>query len=292
MGRAVEGGPLGLKSVTQNTTASKQPTPPAQPTAGQGGAPFVKVLRAAVPPKCDSKQIQQGLDSVQSATNQLNAEIANTESSLNGLNLSITDLTATLDQKENAYTAFQSDYLSRRQTLLNRDADPIVLMQTAYKLQADSLNLSNNLTNDKVFETKFVDTFEAARISGKSLAAMQSDAVNLQNEIKPFTCTLAKGQEGLDSTRGALEKQVDSLKARIDVDMAQVLLDAAKIANTACQYNARKQGEFSWVRDQVYLSVSTVLANPEAFGWVAVMRKGAVWGSHFGEHDAHARCHY
>jgi hypothetical protein len=257
---------LGLKTLSSSTAASPKVQSPKPGPTPQGGLTygFDQTRPGKKPAKsnqCSTSQTKQEQQAVDMARSQIQAfaqQITNVESAADRLDNAVGGLANGLRDKEDAYTKFQSEYLSSRRTLLNRATDPIVLMQAAYNLQTDSLNVSNTLTNDNKFEAQFVDVFEAAKVNGESLDGLKDRISQDEQNLKAPDCVAPANQKDLADQLSAARQQLAALGDRVAADLAHVQLDAARIANTACQYNARKQGEFSWVRDQVYSPVSTV----------------------------------
>jgi hypothetical protein len=267
---------LGLKTIGSSTTASAKPKTSAPPQNAVSELEFNFAPKNGLPAgQCSSSEIAQLRQAISGAGNEVQAitqQITAAEALVENLKNAASDLTKQLSDKENAYRAFEIDYLTKRQFLRNPATDITLLRPVGEKLQADSLNLFNTLTRDKAFEGAFVNKFEMARLIANSFNALNDRISKQQNQLQ--ACKPPANQKILADQQSAALAQLSSLSDRTSADLIQVQQYAAQIANTVCQYNARKQGEFSWVRDQVYVPVSAVFANPEAFGYIAVKREG------------------
>jgi hypothetical protein len=257
------GGPLGLSNINKSTkpaagTADFQLAGLQQSALAEiRGVPGTS--KAAAKKQCD-------FSAVISQADDLSHQVAAAEPGISDLETSASDLTKKLDDKENAYKNFQLDYLAKRDWLRNQPAGSQQLEAAALKLQSDALALSKTLTQDGSFEGEIVDRFEAARIANELFQNLKRSASGL---TLPDTSTC----QATTQQRAAAQKQLSALTASITADMQRLENVGSQIANETCRYNARKQGEFSWVYDQVYLPVSAVLANPDAFE-ATVKREG------------------
>ncbi|HEY6767445.1 MAG TPA: hypothetical protein VI386_22015 [Candidatus Sulfotelmatobacter sp.] len=268
---------LGLKNIT-SAAAPTTPTTP-ETTSGTHNAEASKLqsstksfFEKSIPSKaCTPQQEKAFLDSLAKTAADIRSRLADQEVLLRNLAGQASKVEKTLEDKENIYRAFQTEYSAARESLEKENADPESLRREATALKNKALLTSQILTGDLPYESSFVDSFNTAKVINNGFERLSTDVGTLNDQLRsPTSCNLSNGNSEL----AAFKARVKGLQDDIDKDVLELENYTAQIANTACKYKARKNGEFSWVYDQVYESLAAVLANKFAFGCSTEQRNG------------------
>jgi len=263
---------FGLKSITStNQTPKKAPATPAQgaqPSASLFNEELEVSPKKNVRPKvtekvCTKAEESKWLEGAKSKVVGYQTQFDLIEPSVELLKTSAQRTNEALMQKDSEYERYLTSYLVSYKTLVeapsSSDDAQKALKAATYKLQEDALKHSIDLTGDKPFEASLVNGFASAQAADTQLRDL-----SFQIPTGPTApgCKLSEAgmKEQADLTTKLAELSDKIRQATFDVQSA-----AVDIANQTCHYQERKKGEYSWVHDKVYESVSTILGNPDVF---------------------------